>query len=94
MLKEPLTLSLSLVAAAIVVGIVIASRGARPGATTKEPARAFIEHGRSVVRFLSPMFVEPKQGHLAPNRGVESPLSDAEPQVDRFAERLAKIIGA
>jgi uncharacterized membrane protein len=93
LLNEPLTISLLAAAAAIVFGIVTASRGARPSSTTKKPARATTERARSLALFLSPMFVEPEPRHTAPGRGVESIALGAEPQVDRFADRLAKIIG-
>lgn len=93
LLNEHLTLSLLFVAAAIVFGIVTASCGARPNSVTREAVRSVIARFRLVVRFLSPMFLEPEQEHRRLDGGLVSPRSGAEPPVDRFAERLAKIIG-
>jgi drug/metabolite transporter (DMT)-like permease len=63
LLNVHLTLSVLFVAAAIVLGIVTASRGARPSSTTREPVRSIIEGVRSMARFLSPVFLEQEQGH-------------------------------
>lgn len=93
LLNERLTLALLSVAAAIVFGIVTASRGARPRSTTREPARPLIEHVRSAVRFLAPMFLEQEPSPAPRGREPQSSSAEAEPPVDRFAERLAKIIG-
>jgi drug/metabolite transporter (DMT)-like permease len=93
LLNERLTLSLLFVAAAIVFGIVTASCGARPNSVTREAVRSVIERLRPVVRFLSPMFLEPEQRHGWRGGGLLSTRSAAEPLVDRFAERLAKITG-
>lgn len=60
LLNERLTLSLLLVAAAIVFGIVTAARGARPRSAAAEPVRPLIERVRSAARFLSPIFLEPE----------------------------------
>jgi len=54
LLNERLTPSLLIVGAAIVLGIVTASRGARPGKTT----RTIAEMVRSVAQYLSPLFFE------------------------------------
>jgi drug/metabolite transporter (DMT)-like permease len=93
LLNERLTLSLLLVAAAIVFGIVTASCGARPNSVTREALRTAIERVRAVARFLSPMFLEQEQGNAPLGRGLGSTSSATEPAVDRFAERLAKITG-
>ncbi len=93
LLNERLTLSLLFVAAAIVFGIVTASCGARTNSVTREAVRTVIERFRPVIRFLSPMFLEPEQGHGRLDGGLVSTRSGAEPPVDRFAERLAKITG-
>jgi drug/metabolite transporter (DMT)-like permease len=93
LLNERLTLSLLLVAAAIVFGIVTASCGARPNSVTREALRTAIERVRAVARFLSPMFLEQEQGNAPLGRGLGSTSSATEPPVDRFAERLAKITG-
>jgi drug/metabolite transporter (DMT)-like permease len=61
LLNERLTPSLLFVAAAIVFGIVTASRGARSRATAGEPAPTVAECVRSVARYLSPLFFEPEQ---------------------------------
>ncbi len=78
LLDEHLTLSFLFVAAVIVIGIVIASRGARPNSTTREPSRSVIDRVRSAARFLSPMFVEQEQGHERFDSGPDvrcSPVS-------------------
>ena len=62
LLNEHLTPSLLIVAAAIVFGIVTASRGARP---TKTP-RTVAENVRSVARYLSPLFYEEEQPYRPP----------------------------
>lgn len=58
LLNERLTLPLMFTTTAIVVGIVIASRGARP---TIAPVRPVTERIRSVARLLSSLFVEPEE---------------------------------
>jgi O-acetylserine/cysteine efflux transporter len=63
LLNERLTPSLLFVAAAIVFGIVTASRGARPSKTITDPARTVAESVRSVARFLSPLFCEQEHRH-------------------------------
>lgn len=93
LLNEPLTWPLLLVAAAIVFGIVTASRGARPRSATAGPVGAAVERVQAVARFLSPMFLEQEQPNAPLGRGVESTRSAAEPPLDRFAQRLAKITG-
>jgi drug/metabolite transporter (DMT)-like permease len=93
LLNEHLTLSLLFVAAAIVFGIVTASCGARPNSVTREAVRSVFERFRPVVRFLSPMFLEPEQEDMRLDGGPVSTRAAAEPPVDRFAERLAKITG-
>jgi hypothetical protein len=69
LLNERLTLPLLFVAAAIVFGIVTASRGARPSSTTKQAGFSISKRVRSVARFLSPLFLEPKEGHKPPDSG-------------------------
>jgi drug/metabolite transporter (DMT)-like permease len=81
LLNEHLTLSLLFVAAAIVLGIVTASRGARPSSTTREPVHSIIERVRSMARFLSPMFLEQERGHESLYSELESTRSGAEPAV-------------
>jgi drug/metabolite transporter (DMT)-like permease len=81
LLHEHLTLSLLSIAAAIAIGIVTASRGARPSSTTAAPVRSIIERVRSVARFLSPMFLEQEQGHESLYSEPESTPSGAEPAV-------------
>jgi drug/metabolite transporter (DMT)-like permease len=81
LLNERLTPALLLVAAAIVFGIVTASRGARPRSTTTAPLPMIIERLRSVARFLSPMFLEPEQVHESVDGEPESTRSKAEPAV-------------
>jgi drug/metabolite transporter (DMT)-like permease len=93
LLNEHLTLSLLLVAAAIVFGIVTASCGARPNSITRQAVRSLIERFWSVPRFLAAMFFEQEQGQAPFAGGPGSTRSAAEPAVDRFAERLAAIIG-
>jgi hypothetical protein len=93
LLNEQLTLPLLLVAAAIVFGIVTASCGARPNSITRQAVRSLIERFWSVPRFLAPMFLEQEQGHAALDSGLQSSNSAAEPAIDRFARRLAKITG-
>jgi drug/metabolite transporter (DMT)-like permease len=93
LLNERLTLSLLFVAAAIVFGIVTASCGARPNSVTREAVRSVFRRFRPVVGFLSPMFLEPEQGDMRLDGGLVSTRSGAEPPIDRFAERLAKITG-
>lgn len=63
LLNERLTASLLIVAAAIIFGIVTASRGARPSKTITERARTVAESVRTVERFLSPLFSEPEHRH-------------------------------
>ena len=60
LLDEPVTLSLLLVAAAIVFGIVISSRSARP-ASTPGPFRSVAEQVRAMARYLAPLFVDPEE---------------------------------
>jgi drug/metabolite transporter (DMT)-like permease len=93
LLNEQLTLPLLLVAAAIVFGIITASCGARPNSITRQAVRSLIERFWSVPRFLAPMFLEQEQGHAALDSGLQSSNSAAEPAIDRFARRLAKITG-
>jgi drug/metabolite transporter (DMT)-like permease len=93
LLNEQLTLPLLLVAAAIVFGIITASCGARPNSITRQAVRSLIERFWSVPRFLAPMFLEQEQGHAALDSGLKSSNSAAEPAIDRFARRLAKITG-
>jgi drug/metabolite transporter (DMT)-like permease len=81
LLNERLTLSLLVVAAAIVFGIVTASRGARPSSTTKEPFRSVVERVRSIARFLSPMFLEPEEGHKPLDSRAESDRPGSKPAV-------------
>jgi len=83
LLNERLTLPLLLVAAAIVFGIVAASRGARPSSTPNEPFRSLIEPMRSVARFLSPIFLESEEEHDSIDSGPESDRSVSEPAVGR-----------
>jgi drug/metabolite transporter (DMT)-like permease len=83
LLNERLTSSLLLVAAAIVFGIVTASRGARPSPTTREPVCSITERARSVARYLSPLFLEPKQGHKPLDGGLDSTRPGVEPAVGR-----------
>ena len=83
LLNERLTSSLLLVAAAIVFGIVTASRGARPSPTTRESVRSITERARSVARFLSPLFLEPEQGHKPLDGGLDSTRPGVEPAVGR-----------
>jgi drug/metabolite transporter (DMT)-like permease len=61
LLDERLTPPLLLVAAAIVFGIVTASRAARSRAPAGKPAPAVAERARSVARYLSPLFFEQEQ---------------------------------
>ena len=61
LLNEPLTLALLLVAAAIVLGIVISSRAARPGSTAREASRPVVQRVRSMARYLAPLFVDPEE---------------------------------
>jgi drug/metabolite transporter (DMT)-like permease len=93
LLNEHLTLSLLLVAAAIVFGIVTASCGARPNSVTREALRLVMERARAVARSLSPMFLEQGQSNTPLGRGRDPTPSGAEPPVDRFAQRLAEITG-
>jgi len=58
LLNERLTSALLIITAAIVLGIVCASRGARPSSRLREPIGAIIESVRSAARFLSPIFLE------------------------------------
>jgi drug/metabolite transporter (DMT)-like permease len=83
LLNEPLTLSLLSVAAAIVVGIVIASRGARPSPTTQEPVRYILERIRSVARFLAPMFLEQEQDPKPADNERESTGTEPGPKPRR-----------
>jgi drug/metabolite transporter (DMT)-like permease len=80
LLNERLTSSLLFVAAAIVFGIVTASRGARPSPTTRESVRSITERARSVARFLSPLFLEPNKPL---DSGLDSTRPGAEPAVGR-----------
>lgn len=83
LLNEPLTSSLLFVAAAIVFGIVTASRGARSSPTTRESVRSIAERARSVARYISPLFLEPEQGHKPLDGGLASTRPGAEPPVGR-----------
>jgi drug/metabolite transporter (DMT)-like permease len=69
LLNERLTLPLLFVAAAIVFGIITASRGARSSSTAIQPVRSVTERVRSVARFLSPLFLEREQWHMPPDSG-------------------------
>ena len=86
LLNVHLTLSVLFVAAAIVLGIVTASRGARPSSTTREPVRSIIEGVRSMARFLSPVFLEQEQGHESLYSELESTRSGADPAVTGFVQ--------
>lgn len=70
LLNEHLTLSILFVAAAIVFGIVTASRGARSSSTTREPVQAVIERVRSLARFLSHLC------SLSRNRSIRRSMVD------------------
>lgn len=70
LLDEPLTLPLVLVAAAIIFGIVTASRGARPASTTTGPVGSVTGYLRSVARYLAPVFAEPEQSRKSAARKV------------------------
>ena len=83
LLNERLSSSLLLVAAAIVFGIVTASRGARPNPATRGPVRSFTERARSVARFLSPLFLEPGQRHKPLDGGQDFTRLGIEPAVGR-----------
>jgi drug/metabolite transporter (DMT)-like permease len=92
LLNEQLTLSLLFVAAAIVFGIVTASRGARPSSTI-EPFRSVTEHIRSVARYLSPLFLEQERKQNPVDSGLDSNRSEAEPgrSVDQSLHALALV---
>ena len=62
LLNERLTPSLLIVAGAIILGIVTASRGARASKTT----RTIAENVRSVARYLSPLFSEQERPYRSP----------------------------
>jgi drug/metabolite transporter (DMT)-like permease len=79
LLNERLTSSLLFVAAAIVFGIITASRGARPSPTTRESVRSITERTRSMARFLSPLFLDPEHGRKALDDGLNSTRRRAEP---------------
>lgn len=64
LLNERLTPSLLIVGATIVLGIITASRGARPSKTTRTVA----ESVRSVGRYLSPLFFDQEYPHQPPDR--------------------------
>jgi drug/metabolite transporter (DMT)-like permease len=74
LLNEHLTLSLLFVAAAIVLGIVTASRGASRGSTTRESVRSIIERLQSVARFLSPVFLEEDEGRETLHGDLDRPV--------------------
>jgi drug/metabolite transporter (DMT)-like permease len=93
LLNERLTPSLLLVAAAIVFGIVTASRGARARSTTTEPLRVIIDRLRSVARFLAPMFVEQEPGHQPRDRGLEPGRPRAEPAAGHTAGQSLRVPG-
>lgn len=78
LLNEHLTFSLLFVAAAIIFGIVAATRPVRPSATAGEHIRSVIECIRSAVRFLSPMFFEEGQGDKPLDSELESARARAE----------------
>jgi drug/metabolite transporter (DMT)-like permease len=90
LLNERLTLSLLLVAAAIVFGIVIASRGAHRSSTPADPARAVAERLRSMAEVLSPLFLDPERQREAPDGALEPAHPGVEPAVGRvgLAEAL------
>ena len=75
LLNEHLTPPLLLVAAAIVFGIVTASRSARPGSTMGVSARAVIERMRSAAQFLSPVFLDPDEDYKAARDGDTNDVS-------------------
>jgi drug/metabolite transporter (DMT)-like permease len=76
LLNEHLTVSLLLVAAAIVIGIVTASRGARPA---KAPARPMSERIRSVARYLAPLFTDPEEDRKPFDGGPDTARAEAKP---------------
>jgi drug/metabolite transporter (DMT)-like permease len=84
LLGESLTLPLLLVAAAIVFGIVTASRGARANSTVGEPGRSVIERIRSAARFLAPIFLEPEEGRERRDKRPEQARGRAESAVPEF----------
>lgn len=90
LLNERLTSSLLLVAAAIVFGIVTASRGVRRSSTPAKPARAVAERLRSAAEVLSPLFLDPERQRMAPDGPLESAHPGVEPAVGRagLAEAL------
>ncbi len=90
LLNERLTPPLLLVAAAIVFGIVTASRGARPRPATA-PRRIMIEGLRSAARFLSPMFLEQERVHEPLDVGLESTRSKAEPAAGHAAGQSQRV---
>jgi hypothetical protein len=72
LLNERLTAPLLLVAAAIVFGIVTASRGARAAAPTPAAAQSLRARLRAVARFLVPLFVDPEEeGDQPDDRGLD-----------------------
>ena len=91
LLNERLTSSLLFVAAAIVFGIVTASRGARPSPTTGESVRSITERARSVARFLTPLFLEPEQGHKPLDGGQDYTRPGAEPAVGRRVDQSLRV---
>jgi hypothetical protein len=91
LLNERLTSSLLFVAAAIVFGIVTASRGASPTAATRESVGSITERARSVARFLSPWFLDPEQGHKPLDGGLDSTRGGAESAVSRRAVQSLRV---
>ena len=91
LLNERLTSSLLFVAAAIVFGIVTASRGARPSSTTRVSLSSITERARSVARFLSPLFLEPERGHKPLEDGLDSTRRGAEPAGSRRAVQSLRV---
>jgi drug/metabolite transporter (DMT)-like permease len=86
LLNEQLTLSLLLVAAAIVVGIITASRGARQSSITRESVGAVIERVRSAARYLALLFLEQEKWH--------KPLADErEPGRPRAQPVVGRLVG-
>jgi drug/metabolite transporter (DMT)-like permease len=93
LLNERLTSSLLFVAAAIVFGIVTASRGARSSPTTRDSVRSITERARSVARFLSPLFLEPEQEHKSLDGGLDSTRPRAEPAIGpRVGQSLPALV--
>ena len=91
LLNERLTSSLLFVAAAIVFGIVTASRGARPSPTTRESVRSITERARSVARFLTPLFLEPEQENKPLDGGQDYTRPGAEPAVGRRVDQSLRV---